>query len=93
MPKGPHRRMIVPWGLPEITLGAPWNFLQEREVGGKAEGEPVTVGLSSCRQARVSPPPSPFSLFFPEGRGGHQTGHTRLHQSLRNLGPPDPAPS
>ena len=42
---GPRSRMIVPRGFPEITPRAPWNFLQEREVGGKAEGEPVTVGV------------------------------------------------
>lgn len=45
MPEGPRSRMTVPWGFPEITPRAPWNFLQEREVGGKAEGEPVTVGV------------------------------------------------
>lgn len=80
MPKGPQSRMIVPWRFQEITPRAPWNFLQKREVGGKAEGDPGTAG--------VQPPAGrhvclllllllPF-LFFPEGRGGHPTGHSKL---------------
>lgn len=40
-----YRRMIVPWGLRRSLWELPGTFCREREVGRKAEGEPVTVGV------------------------------------------------
>lgn len=93
MPKGPQSRMIVPWRFQEITPRALWNFLQEREEGGKAEGDPGTAGVQppAGRHVCLLLLLLPF-LFFPEGRGGHPTGHSKLiilfwpcHIACRNL--------